>query len=50
MIPCFWNGFSFLLLEIGKFPLKTLVLPIGKNFARKAFKHFAYVLMSSLLV
>jgi hypothetical protein len=27
-----------------------LVLPIGKNFARKAFKHFAYVLMSSLLV
>jgi hypothetical protein len=26
-----------------------LVLPIGKNFARKAFKHFAHVLMSSLL-
>jgi hypothetical protein len=27
-----------------------LVLPMGKNFARKAFEHFAHVLMSSLLV
>jgi hypothetical protein len=27
-----------------------LVLPIGKNFARKAFEHFVHVLMSSLLV
>jgi hypothetical protein len=26
-----------------------LVLPIGKNFSRKAFEHFAHVLMSSLL-
>jgi hypothetical protein len=27
---------------------QALVLPIGKNFARKAFEHFAHVLMSSL--
>jgi hypothetical protein len=27
-----------------------LVLPIGKNFSRKAFEHFAHVLMLSLLV
>ena len=39
---CYWN------LEI--FPLKALVLPIGENFAKKAFEHLAHVLMSSLLV
>jgi prophage maintenance system killer protein len=27
-----------------------LVLPIGKNFSREAFEHFAHVLMLSLLV
>ena len=42
------SPFYFWKLEI--FPLKALVLPIGKNFARKAFEHLAHVLMLSLLV
>jgi hypothetical protein len=33
-------------MELGDFPRKALVLPVGKNFDRKVVEHSSHVLIS----